>query len=625
MALALNDRVQETGTANTTVSFTLSGAVTGFQSFAVVGNGNTTYYSAFDVSGNWEVGIGTYSTTGPTLTRTTILSSSNSGSAVTFSGTVNVFVTYPSGKSVNLDGSGNVSPLGTITSGVWNGSTLPVAYGGTGVTASSGASSVVLRDANQNIFFNNYVAGAAVTTAAAGTTVLTVASARSQLLVGSTTQTFQLPNATTLTLGHSFIIVNNSSGALTVVNNASATIEVIPSGGISQLGAVSIATSAGSWGIYSFLPGTYNFNTTSADFGNAIISNATYQGNAVASGYGGTGLNTFTAANNALYSTSASALAAGTLPIAAGGTAQTSFTNNYIHYGSFSTSVNFQFDGTMMRVGTQTPLGISTNPIIAATGAANSFIQSYIYNTTNDTSSSADFVAYPNNGLDTSGFIDLGITSLIYADVLYSVTGFNEGYIFMSAPATFGTTGNMVYATDSTGTQNYHQWYVGGFAQSKSAWKMQLTDTGLQLSNALGIAYGGTGQTTANDAINALLPAQALNAGKVLSTNGSNTSWISVGGTGTVTSVDMTVPSFLSVSGNPITASGTLAVSLSEAPTLGELLIGNGTGFTYATLTAGTGISITNGSGSITIDSTGGGGGTSLGSVVTTAQGWNMV
>jgi hypothetical protein len=115
MALALNDRVQQTGTANTTVSFTLSGSVTGFQSFAVIGNGNTTYYTATDASGNWEVGIGTYSTTGPTLTRTTILASSNSGSAVTFSGTVNVFVTYPAEKSVNQDASGNVINAGNIT------------------------------------------------------------------------------------------------------------------------------------------------------------------------------------------------------------------------------------------------------------------------------------------------------------------------------------------------------------------------------------------------------------------------------------------------------------------------------------------------------------------------------
>ena len=100
MALVLADRVQQTGTANTTVSFTLSGSVTGFQSFSVIGNTNTTYYAATDTSGNWEVGIGTYSTTGPTLTRTTILSSSNSGSAVTFSGTVTVFVTYPSQNAV---------------------------------------------------------------------------------------------------------------------------------------------------------------------------------------------------------------------------------------------------------------------------------------------------------------------------------------------------------------------------------------------------------------------------------------------------------------------------------------------------------------------------------------------
>jgi hypothetical protein len=103
MALALNDRVQQTGTANTTVSFTLSGSVTGFQSFAVVGNGNTTYYSATDASGNWEVGLGTYSTTGPTLTRTTVYSSSNSNSAVTFAGAVNVFVTYPAENAVTTD------------------------------------------------------------------------------------------------------------------------------------------------------------------------------------------------------------------------------------------------------------------------------------------------------------------------------------------------------------------------------------------------------------------------------------------------------------------------------------------------------------------------------------------
>lgn len=125
MALVIADRVQQTGTANTTVSFTLSGAVTGYQSFAVVGNTNTTYYGATDTTGNWEVGIGTYTTVGTLLTRTTILSSSNAGAAVTFSGTVTVFGTYPSeiaayASNNSSQTSGQVlTSTGTTTAPTW--------------------------------------------------------------------------------------------------------------------------------------------------------------------------------------------------------------------------------------------------------------------------------------------------------------------------------------------------------------------------------------------------------------------------------------------------------------------------------------------------------------------------
>ena len=137
MALVLADRVQETTTTTGTGSVTLDGAVTGYQTFAVIGNGNTTFYTIADQGGaNWEVGIGTYSTTGPTLARTTVLASSNSGSLVDFtSGTKTVFVTYPSEKSVNLDSSGNVSPLGTVASGTWNATAITTTYGGTGLTS----------------------------------------------------------------------------------------------------------------------------------------------------------------------------------------------------------------------------------------------------------------------------------------------------------------------------------------------------------------------------------------------------------------------------------------------------------------------------------------------------------
>jgi len=106
MALTLKDRVLETAAAPGTGAVTLLGAVTGYQTFsAAIGNGNTCYYTIADQSGaNWEVGIGTYSSSGNTLTRTTVLSSSNAGSTVNFaSGTQNVFVTYPSEKAVYLD------------------------------------------------------------------------------------------------------------------------------------------------------------------------------------------------------------------------------------------------------------------------------------------------------------------------------------------------------------------------------------------------------------------------------------------------------------------------------------------------------------------------------------------
>ncbi len=328
MALVLANRVQESATANTTVSFTLTGAVAGFQPFTAVGNGNTTYYSATDASGNWEVGLGTYSSTGPTLTRTTVYASSNSGSAVTFSGTVNVFVTYPSDQSVNLDASGNVSDLGTVSSGTWQGSTVGVAYGGTGVTSSSGANSVVLRDANQNITVNRISQGLQVVTASGGTTVLTVASQFNQALVGTGGHTFQLPDATTLTNTTAFQFNNNATGTLTIVDFASATVGTIAPGGAAGIALLANATVAGTWDVHAYIPENVTWGTNALNLGSTVISGGTWQGGTVQPAYGGTGLTTFVGANNALYSTGSTTLTAGTLPVAAGGTGVTTSTGS---------------------------------------------------------------------------------------------------------------------------------------------------------------------------------------------------------------------------------------------------------------------------------------------------------
>jgi hypothetical protein len=104
MALVLADRVKETTTTAGTGTVTLAGAATGFQSFAVVGNGNTTYYTiAAQTGSEWEVGIGTYTSAGTLLARTTVLANSagTQPTALTFSaGTKDVFVTYPAGYAV---------------------------------------------------------------------------------------------------------------------------------------------------------------------------------------------------------------------------------------------------------------------------------------------------------------------------------------------------------------------------------------------------------------------------------------------------------------------------------------------------------------------------------------------
>jgi hypothetical protein len=102
MAFVVKDRVKEITTTTGTGTVTLLGAVTGYQSFSAIGNANDTYYCiAGQTSSEWEVGIGTYTSVGTTLSRTTVLASSNSGSLVTFSaGTKDVFVVYPAGRAV---------------------------------------------------------------------------------------------------------------------------------------------------------------------------------------------------------------------------------------------------------------------------------------------------------------------------------------------------------------------------------------------------------------------------------------------------------------------------------------------------------------------------------------------
>jgi hypothetical protein len=130
MPLVLADRVKETTTTSGQGTITLAGAATGFQSFSVIGNGNTTYYTiAGQGTNEWEVGVGTYTSSGTTLSRDTVLASSAGAPTKTnFSaGTKDVFVTYPAERSVYSDGT-NIVPDTAAVLGTANGGTGQSTY-----------------------------------------------------------------------------------------------------------------------------------------------------------------------------------------------------------------------------------------------------------------------------------------------------------------------------------------------------------------------------------------------------------------------------------------------------------------------------------------------------------------
>jgi hypothetical protein len=176
----------------------------------------------------------------------------------------------------------------SLTAGVTG--TLPVANGGTGVTASTGANSVVLRDSNANITANYLFAGYSNTAAAGTTTTLTAASTFSYVVTGSGGQTFKLPDATTLSAGATYIFNNNqTSGTIVVQNNSATTVVTVQSGAVVYLTLLTNSVAAGTWDTHYQAPSNVSWSTNTFDYAGSITS-ATWNGVAVAANRGGTGV-----------------------------------------------------------------------------------------------------------------------------------------------------------------------------------------------------------------------------------------------------------------------------------------------------------------------------------------------
>lgn len=248
------DRVMETSVTSGTGDYTLIGAVPAFQSFAVVGDGNECTYSVTDNT-NWEVGIGTYHAGPKSLTRTTILASSNNGNPISWAAVLKVvFLELPANlASILAGGSTGSGPVvladePTLVGPVINGPTT-----GTGVSTTAAANTLMQRGANGNAQANVFIPSYTSTATAAGTTTLTVASTQLQKFTGTTTQTIVLPVVSTLQVGHTFEVNNQSTGSLTVNSSGGNLVITVAPGAFATLSSnATTGTSAAVWDLMHY-------------------------------------------------------------------------------------------------------------------------------------------------------------------------------------------------------------------------------------------------------------------------------------------------------------------------------------------------------------------------------------
>ena len=441
---------------------------------------------------------------------------------------------------------------GDITTGV-----VQVANGGTGVTTSSGANSVVLRDANGNITTNCLFEGF-TSQAASGTTItLTASSVQNWVITGSGGQTIKLPNATTLPNGAIFTFNNNqSSGAITVVNNSSTTIATINSGGFVTVNLQDNSTAAGSWDRHDSTPANVSWSTNTLDYAGSITS-ATWNGNTVAYNRGGTGQSSAFVAGGVVYGASTSALAV--TPIGTSGQVLTSAGAGTPVWSTPTTgTVTSITAGTGLTGGTITSSGtIAIDSTVATlTGSqtlTNKTISGASNTLTNIGNTSLTNSAITINGTSTSlgGSISVGTVTGVTATSPVVSSGGTAPVISM--PAATGSVNGYLTSTDWTTFNN----------------KGSGTVTSVTATSPV-TSTGGTTPVIA-------MPAATGSVNGYLT----STDWTTFNnkGSGTVTSAS--VVSANGFAGTVATATTTPAITISTSIT--GVLKGNGTAISAAT------------------------------------------
>jgi hypothetical protein len=182
-------------------------------------------------------------------------------------------------------------------------------------------------------------------------------------------------------------------------------------------------------------------------------------------------------------------------------------TSNAAFPGNLSATSNIRSNASFIATNVSGTISIgNTNSFMMGIGNANNYVQSYVHNQSNTSEASADMIVYGSSGTNDLGFMDMGMTSNNFSSSFFTVTGKSEGYMFMSGVA--GTSGNMVIATNSTGSNNSIEFYVGGFSSPKGANRpLLVSNTGISVTgnitgntNGFAIGYRDVPQVAASNA-----------------------------------------------------------------------------------------------------------------------------
>ena len=580
----------------------------------VKGSGTSALTALSTIPNTDITGLGTMSTqnanavsiTGGSATLTTLITSGltgylygNNGSAVTASTTIPTSALSGNFVSTFSAGTTGFTPSSNTAGVITLAGTLNVANGGSGVTTSSGANSIVLRDANGNIttncLFESYVSQAA-----SGTTItLTASTAQNYQITGSGGQTIKLPDATTLPNGATFTFNNNqSSGTITVVNNSSTTVATIQSGGYTTVVLLSNSTAAGSWDRHDSTPSNVSWSTNTLDYPGSITS-ATWNGSTIAYNRGGTGQSSAFVVGGIVYGSTTSALA-----VTAAGTTGQFLQSNGSSAPTWATPTSYA------TVTDDTTTNATRYPLFANQTSGNLTTEytsstKYQFNPSTGTlsatifsGSGASLTSIPNSAL-TNSSITVGSTAISLGGSATTIAGLTSVTSTTFVGALTGNASSATTATTATTATN--------------ATNIAITDNTSSVSTyypVLSVATSGNNPATTSSTKISFVP----NTGVLTATSFSG----ALSGNAT-SATNIAGGANLQIPYN--TASGTTAFI--AAPTLPTTYLQyNGTGFAWATASATTALvvgttTITGGtSGRILYDNAG-----TLGELATTGSG----